>query len=133
MRCSPLNAALYSLSFRKLSVLIECALSLHYNLSSYGIHPYVGGVMATARLDIRLDEEIKAKAEKASALLGLKSLTEYVVRLMDEDATHVIEEHESIMVKDSVFDEFMAACNKVKAPNQALLEAVKFTDKSGIK
>ncbi len=32
--------------------------------------------MATARLDIRLDEEIKAKAEKASALLGLKSLTE---------------------------------------------------------
>jgi len=40
--------------------------------------------MATARLDIRLDEEIKAKAEKASALLGLKSLTEYVVRLMDE-------------------------------------------------
>ncbi|MBF4243299.1 DUF1778 domain-containing protein, partial [Vibrio anguillarum] len=24
-------------------------------------------------------------------------------------------------------------CNKVKAPNQALLEAVKFTDKSGIK
>ncbi|MBW5419904.1 DUF1778 domain-containing protein, partial [Vibrio cholerae] len=26
--------------------------------------------MATARLDIRLDEEIKAKAEKASALLG---------------------------------------------------------------
>lgn len=36
------------------------------------------------------------------------------MRLMDEDATHVIEEHESIMVKDSVFDEFMAACNKVK-------------------
>ena len=42
--------------------------------------------MATARLDIRLDEDIKVKAEKASALLGLKSLTEYVVRLMDEDA-----------------------------------------------
>nr|WP_214650556.1 DUF1778 domain-containing protein [Vibrio anguillarum] len=133
VRWQPLSRALYSLSFRKLSVLIEYALSLHYNQSSYGTYPYIGGVMATARLDIRLDEEIKAKAEKASALLGLKSLTEYVVRLMDEDATHVIEEYESIMVKDSVFDEFMAACNKVKAPNQALLEAVKFTDKSGIK
>lgn len=106
---------------------------MYYTLYNYGIDPYVGGAMATARLDIRLDEEIKAKAEKASALLGLKSLTEYVVRLMDEDATHVIEEHESIMVKDSVFDEFMAACNKAKAPNQALLEAVKFTDESGIK
>jgi uncharacterized protein (DUF1778 family) len=57
----------------------------------YGNGPYTGGFMATARLDIRLDEEIKAKAEKASALLGLKSLTEYVVRLMDEDATHVID------------------------------------------
>lgn len=89
--------------------------------------------MATARLDIRLDEEIKAKAEKASALLGLKSLTEYVVRLMDEDATHVIEEHESLVVKDNVFDKFVAACEKAKAPNLALLEAVKFTDESGIK
>ncbi|NLW04844.1 MAG: DUF1778 domain-containing protein [Pseudomonadaceae bacterium] len=89
--------------------------------------------MATARLDIRLDEEIKAKAEKASALLGLKSLTEYVVRLMDEDATHVIEEHESIIVKGSVFDQFMLACEKAQAPNHALLEAVKFTDESGIK
>jgi len=55
--------------------------------------------MATARLDIRLDKEIKAKAEKASALLGLKSFTEYVVRLMDEDASHVIAEHEIITVE----------------------------------
>ncbi|MGO2235189.1 DUF1778 domain-containing protein [Marinomonas sp. UCMA 3892] len=89
--------------------------------------------MATARLDIRLDEEIKAKAEKATALLGLKSLTEYVVRLMDEDATHVIEEHESLVVKDSVFDEFMVACDKAKAPNQALLDAAKLTDESAIR
>ncbi|AIS58212.1 MULTISPECIES: DUF1778 domain-containing protein [Vibrio] len=89
--------------------------------------------MATARLDIRLDEEIKAKAEKASALLGLKSLTEYVVRLMDEDATQVIEQHESIVVKESVFDEFMMACDKAKAPNQALLDAAKLTNESGIK
>ncbi|MBW1822339.1 MAG: DUF1778 domain-containing protein, partial [Deltaproteobacteria bacterium] len=34
--------------------------------------------MPTARLDMRLNKEIKAKAEKASALLGLKSLTDYV-------------------------------------------------------
>lgn len=89
--------------------------------------------MVTARIDIRLDEEIKEKAEKASALLGLKSLTEYVVRLMDEDATHVIEAHESIVVKDNVFDEFMTACDKAKAPNLALLEAARYTDESGIK
>lgn len=85
--------------------------------------------MATARLDIRLDEEIKAKAEKASALLGLKSLTEYVVRLMDEDASHVIAEHESITVKDNVFDEFLEACEKAQSPNNALFEAAVFTKK----
>lgn len=42
--------------------------------------------MATARFDMRLDQKIKEKAEKASALLGMRSLTEYVVHLMDEDA-----------------------------------------------
>lgn len=89
--------------------------------------------MATARLDIRLDEEIKSKAEKASALLGLKSLTEYVVRLMDEDSTQVIAEHETITLTNDVFDEFMAACEKAKAPNQALLDAVAFTDEQGFK
>ncbi|EMP90203.1 hypothetical protein VC87395_003427, partial [Vibrio paracholerae 87395] len=65
MRCQHLRRALYSPSPRKLSVRIECALSLAYNRSTDGMYPYAGGVMATARLDIRLDEEIKAKAEKA--------------------------------------------------------------------
>lgn len=86
--------------------------------------------MATARLDIRLDEEIKAKAEKASALLGLKSLTEYVVRLMDEDSTQVIAQHESMAVEDNMFERFMVACEQAQAPNKALLEAAAFTKAS---
>lgn len=89
--------------------------------------------MATARLDIRLDEEIKVKAEKASALLGLKSLTEYVVRLMDEDSTQVIAQHASMIVEDNVFDQFIAACEQAQAPNKALLEAVAFTKASDFK
>lgn len=89
--------------------------------------------MATARLDIRLEEKIKAKAEKASALLGSKSLTDYIVKLIDEDATHVIAKHESITVEDSVFDEFMMACNQASNPNQDLLDAVKLTETSNIK
>ena len=48
--------------------------------------------MATTRLDLRLDDTIKAKAEKASALLGLRSLTEYVVKLMDDNSTEIIED-----------------------------------------
>lgn len=80
---------------------------------------------------MRLDEEIKQKAEKASALLGLKSLTDYVVRLMDEDADRIIAEHESIVVKDDVFDRFMQACDAAEAPNKSLIDAVAFTKKSG--
>jgi hypothetical protein len=37
--------------------------------------------MTTSRIDMRIDDEIKAAAEKAAALLGTKSLTEYIVRL----------------------------------------------------
>lgn len=89
--------------------------------------------MATARLDIRLDEEIKAKAEKASALLGLNSLTEYVVRLMDENSTQVISDNECIAVDVNVFDQFMVACDEAKAPNKALLEAANFTKNGNFK
>ena len=89
--------------------------------------------MATARLDIRLDEEVKTKAEKASALLGLKSLTEYVVRLMDEDASNVIAEHESIIIENNAFDKFVEACDKADSPNKALLAAAMFTNESGFK
>jgi uncharacterized protein (DUF1778 family) len=89
--------------------------------------------MSTARLDIRLDEEVKARAEKASALLGLKSLTDYVVRLMDEDSAQVIAQHERITVEDNVFDQFMAACEQAKAPNKALSDAAALAKKSGIR
>ena len=89
--------------------------------------------MATARLDLRIDEEIKTKAEKASALLGLKSLTEYVVRLMDENASKVIAEHESSTIRDDLFDQFIAACETAKEPNAALKNALSFTREQGIK
>lgn len=88
--------------------------------------------MATARLDIRLNDDLKAKAEKASALLGMKSLTEYIVKLMDEDATKVIKTHESMTVKDDLFDAFIMACEQARAPNKALLDAVQFAEQSGI-
>lgn len=89
--------------------------------------------MATTRLDLRLDEEIKAKAEKASALLGLKSLTEYVVRLMEEDADKVIQHYESITVEGDVFDRFVEACEKAGTPNQTLQDALAFSENKGIK
>ncbi len=34
--------------------------------------------MATTRIDMRIDETVKAAAEKAAALEGMKSLTDYI-------------------------------------------------------
>ena len=83
--------------------------------------------MATARLDMRLSKDIKAKAEKASALLGVKSLTEYIVNLINDDATRVIAQHESMTVKNDLFDQFMESCEKIEKPNQNLIDALAFT------
>ena len=51
--------------------------------------------MATSRIDMRVDESVKAAAEKAAALKGMNSMTGYVVRLIEQDAQRVIKEHES--------------------------------------
>ncbi len=83
--------------------------------------------MATARLDMRLNKEIKEKAEKASALLGIKSLTEYVVNLINNDATEVIAQHESITIENDLFDQFMQSCERIEKPNQNLIDALVFT------
>ena len=89
--------------------------------------------MATSRIDMRIDDAIKAAAEKAAALQGMKSLTEYVVRLIEKDALKVIHEYESIVVKDDVFDRFMSACAAAERPNEKLRKAAAYTDERGIR
>jgi len=89
--------------------------------------------MATSRIDMRIDESVKAAAEKAAALQGMKSLTEYVVRLIEKDAKRVIREHESITLEDDVFDRFMAACTAADEPNRKLREALEYSDDQGIR
>lgn len=87
--------------------------------------------MATSRLELRIDSKIKNKAEKAAALLGLKSLTEYVVKIIEADSEQVIKEHENIVLEKDIFDKFMYACNNAKNPNNNLLNAAKFTKNKG--
>ena len=88
--------------------------------------------MTTTRIDMRLDEAVKVAAEKAAALKGMKSLTEYVVRLIEKDSEQVIREHESITLKDDVFDRFITACDAAEAPNKKLREAMDFATEQGI-
>lgn len=87
--------------------------------------------MATTRIDMRIDEAVKMAAEKAAALEGMKSLTEYVVRLIERDAERVIKKHEAITLKDDVFDRFIKACEAADAPNKKLRGALDFTRARG--
>ena len=87
--------------------------------------------MATSRIDMRLDEAVKSAAEKAAALQGMNSLTEYVVLLLKKDSERVIREHESITLKDDIFDRFMTACDSADAPNKKLRDALEHTNKKG--
>lgn len=89
--------------------------------------------MATSRIDMRVDETIKAAAEKAAALEGMKSLTEYVVRLVEKDSQRVIKEHGSITLKDDVFDRFIHACDATQTPNQKLRAAKELARQKNIR
>ena len=65
--------------------------------------------------------------------MGLKSLTEYIVRLMDENSIQVISQYENITVENNVFAQFMSACEQAQTPNSALLNTASLTKDSGIK
>ncbi|MCK5786253.1 MAG: DUF1778 domain-containing protein [Candidatus Sabulitectum sp.] len=88
--------------------------------------------MATARLDIRLDDGVKRKAERAAALLGMRSLTEYIVKLMDEDSSKVISEYEELTLGNDSFDKFMEVCEAASEPVEYLRKAALTAKKSGI-
>jgi uncharacterized protein (DUF1778 family) len=87
--------------------------------------------MTASRIDMRIDDSVKAAAEKAAALLGMRSLTEYVVRLIEADANRVIREHSSLVLQNDVFDRFMDACEAAPPPNAKLREALEFSKKLG--
>lgn len=87
--------------------------------------------MTTARLDFRLDDSIKSKIEKASALLGSKNLTDYIVKILDEKSTEIIKNHSNIKVENDIFDFFVESCENAKKPNKDLKEAFKFSKNKG--
>jgi len=76
---------------------------------------------------------LKLKLKRLLRLLGVRSLTEYIVKLIDEDSTKVIKQYESMTVENDVFDNFIKICEDLHAPNKKLADAAAFTQKQGIK
>ena len=88
--------------------------------------------MATSRIDMRIDESVKAAAEKAAALQGMKTLTEYITRLIKEDSERVIRAAETITLQNDPFDRFIQACEAALAPSNKLRDALELTKERNI-
>jgi uncharacterized protein (DUF1778 family) len=88
--------------------------------------------MATAihRIDMRVNEQTKQLAERAAAISGC-SITEYLVRLIQQDAPKVLNGETRIALSNEQFDHFMAACEQTKPLSPRLREAARQLDKEG--
>ena len=84
------------------------------------------------RIEMRIDSETKSMAERASAALGCASLTEYLIRLIRENAPKALEQEASIQVTNTQFDNFVAICNNVELmPSDRIMAAAKRLDAEG--
>ncbi|WP_413505509.1 DUF1778 domain-containing protein [Photobacterium phosphoreum] len=67
------------------------------------------------------------------AAIGDGRSRKYIALINQAEATQVIAKYEGVMIRANVFDPFIAACDEVKAPNKALLEAMAFTKQGEFK
>lgn len=84
------------------------------------------------RIEMRVDAETKKMAERASVVLGCSSLTEFMTRLIRENAPKILEEKASIQLTNSQFDNFLDICNNTeRLPDDRIMAAAKRLDKDG--
>jgi uncharacterized protein (DUF1778 family) len=83
------------------------------------------------RIDLRVNSDTKQLAERASAVLGCSSLTEYIVRLIHENAPKTLNNQTTIELTNEKFDQFLKACEGEHIVPNRLIEASKLLDKEG--
>ena len=76
--------------------------------------------MAVAEIDIRLrlDKRLNQKAERAAASLGLGSVAEYILRLIDEDTAERLNESPllpPVGFDTDAFERFVQSCDEKRA------------------
>ena len=83
-----------------------------------------------SRIEARVDEEIKKLAERAAALSGM-SLTDYLVKLIREDAPNAIKINSEIVISNQDFDKFIALCDTPPKLSKKIIDAAKQLDDEG--
>ncbi|MEN9432512.1 MAG: hypothetical protein RLZZ422_101 [Pseudomonadota bacterium] len=86
--------------------------------------------LSVQRIDMRVNEQVKLLAERAANALGV-TVTEYLVRLIQEDAPKVLEGNTSIVLTNTQFDRFVALCKQTIPPSPRILKAVQRLDNEG--
>ena len=85
------------------------------------------------RIDLRVDLETKQIAERAAAVLGCASLTEYITRLIKENSPKIIKKQTEIKLTNQQFDNFIKACEDTHLkPSNEILAAANLLDKEGL-
>jgi uncharacterized protein (DUF1778 family) len=85
------------------------------------------------RIEMRVDADIKQLAERASAALGCASLTEFMTRLIRENAPMILEHETTIRLASDRFDQFVAACNDTeRTPSKKIMDAARRLDAEGL-
>ena len=81
-----------------------------------------------ARFDTRLPKEQKDLFEYAAQLGGFRNLTDYVINVLMEKSTMIIEKHNTILVSKRDQEVFFYAITKEIEPNKSLqLAASKYS------
>ncbi|MFM9074867.1 MAG: DUF1778 domain-containing protein [Bacteroidota bacterium] len=79
----------------------------------------------SARFDTRLSQEQKTLFEQAASIKGYKSLSEFVVQVVQEAASNILEEHQSIILTEQDREIFFKALDNPPKPGKNLLKAAK--------
>jgi len=84
------------------------------------------------RIEMRVDNETKRLAERAAAALGCSSLTEFITRLIRDNAPEILKNETTIKLTNEQFDHFLSVCNdSTLKPSEELISAAKRLDKEG--
>lgn len=78
-----------------------------------------------ARFEARLSVEEKEFFERAAALGGFRSLTEFIVRSAKNRATEIVNKHELVIASKRDSEIFFDAILNPESPNDKLMTATK--------
>ncbi len=78
----------------------------------------------SARLDMRIDAELKTLIERAAAITG-QTLTDFAVSNLVDSAMTTIERHERLILNDRDRDRFLDALERPPKPLPALAKAAR--------